>query len=155
MQPALSTLDTTIRFLGQTAFGEASGEGEDGMQAVINTAQNRVALQTWMGKTLIQACLKPAQYSVWNKPTPSCPNPDYDRTRNVTLDDPTFQTAVRLATLAVAGNLPDITDGATSYYREGTPVPVWIGPIKFGPNKGKAAVFTRQIGHHLFFKDVP
>ena len=129
------TIDTVAR----TAYGEARGEGEIGMQAVINTMQNRVALQTWFGKNLLAVCTKPFQFSCRN---PSDAN--FAKIAAVDTDDPQFVIALKLAKMAVAGELEDITQASTHYFEVGSPKPTWV----------KGATFTVQIGHHLFYRDV-
>ena len=125
--------------LARTLCGEARGEGDQGMAAVANVVLNRVAKGGWWGTTVKEVCLKPYQFSCWLLADPN---------RAVILNlDSTFsiyRDALTIAQQACAGKLPDITNGATSYYAKGTPEPKWA----FG--KDTCAV----IGHHLFFSDI-
>jgi hypothetical protein len=63
----------------------------------------------------------------------------------VTGHDPQFVTALAVAAHAVAGELRDPTGGADSYFAAGTPRPAWA----------TTARFTKQIGHHLFYRTRP
>jgi N-acetylmuramoyl-L-alanine amidase len=126
--------------LARTIWGEARGEGDKGMQAVANVVMNRVAQPKWWGKDVISVCTKPWQFSCWNKG-----DPNREKLIGVTEDDPQFKIASGIAKLAVNGDLPDVTNGATSYYdaRMATP-PQWSN------NKTPCAI----IGHHVFFDDI-
>lgn len=105
--------------VARTAWGEMRGEGQQGMQAVVNVIYNRVAKQIWWGLTPIEVCKKPYQFSCWLSDDPNCV-----KCQNVTTDDPQFTIAMNLATQADAGTLDDITDGACNYF-SGDAVPKW------------------------------
>ena len=60
-----------IDAMARTAWGEARGEGKEGMQAVLNVIMNRVQAGSWYGATPKEVCQKPAQFSVWNKSDPN------------------------------------------------------------------------------------
>jgi len=127
-----------IDILARTMYGEARGEGTAGLQGVANVVMNRVAKPRWWGKDVIGVCLKPFQFSCWNKD-----DPNLNIIQNVERDNLIFNKAYEMATEAVQGALPDITDGATSYFAKGTPVPKWA--------LGRRSCC--EIGHHLFYKD--
>jgi N-acetylmuramoyl-L-alanine amidase len=124
--------------LARTLIGEARGEGKPGMEDVACVVMNRVAKQTWYGRTAGEVCLKLWQFSCWNRDDP---NRQYllslDTGSALDLD------ALAIARKAIAGELPDRTDGATHYRRIGTPASWW---------KGQAPCFTE--GHHEFFNDI-
>ena len=129
---------------GRTAWGEARSGGADAMHAVLNTGANRVKHPSWMGKTLREVFLMRDQYSSWIPVLSDLPS-NYRSMVMVDLTDTNFQIAMELARWLFAGTLPDITDGADSYYAAGTPKPFWAA-------KG---VFTRQVGPHLFYRTFP
>jgi len=59
---ALRPFDREI--LARTLWGEARGEGIDGMRAVAHVILNRVADARWPG-TVAEVCLQPSQFSAW------------------------------------------------------------------------------------------
>lgn len=136
-------LDPNIDTLARTLYGEARGEGGYGMRAVANVIINRVALAAkhpHFGDGSIESCCKsPWQFSCWNLNDPNLPTLE-----KVTGIDPSFCVAMNIAQAAAAGELTDITDGATYYYAMGSPCPRWaIG-------KTPCAI----IGKHRFFSNI-
>lgn len=132
-----------IDILARTIWGEARGEGYRGMQAVANVIINRYkqaqqspAKARQFGKTIAEICLKPYQFSVWNRN-----DPNYEKVKNVTEEDPQFITAKYIAELAVDSKLPDITNGA-DHYHTASIAPSW--------SRGRTAVAS--IGSHKFFR---
>lgn len=113
--------------IARTIYGEARGEGEDGMQAVANVIQNRLASGIrWWGHTLRTICLARWQFSCWNATDPNRP-----KLLAVPQDDPQFRAALQLADQVLAGTLPDITNGATSYFAPamGRKPPAWTNGV--------------------------
>jgi hypothetical protein len=107
-----------VEILALTAIGESEELGEKGMQQTINTVTNRVnANLEWMGGSDVRTvCLQPGQYDCWN------PGKDRDRIISIGLQNPSYApyvTALGLAASALAGDLPDITNGAVSYGDDG------------------------------------
>lgn len=100
-----------LEVVALTAYGECRGGGEKGMTSVINTIFNRAAKPGWWGDTPRDVCLKPEQYSCW---IPEGDN--YRDMETATRDDMSYVLALDLAAKAYAGLLPDITNGANSYY---------------------------------------
>jgi len=104
--------------LAMTAWAEADMLGTRGMQATLNTVQNRMRSGVvWWGKTLREICLFVARGSVWHQY--SCWNGDNPRLPailGVTPQDPAYAVALELADAALAGKLRDVTHGATHYY---------------------------------------
>lgn len=125
----------SIDILARTAWGEARGDGTQGMQAVINVVMNRVERGAWYGENVIDVCKKPKQFSCWNKS-----DPNYKKMLAITQSDSQFKQAVQLATLAIDGRLPDITDGATNYHAKSVN-PYWA----------KSMTKTATIGNHIFY----
>jgi N-acetylmuramoyl-L-alanine amidase len=125
--------------LARTVCGEARGEGITGMHAVANVVMNRVAHPRWWGETVKGVCLKPFQFSCWTLGDPNRPV-----ILNLDTRFSVYRSAQILAQQALAGTLPDVTNGALNYYARGTPEPKWA----FG--KTPCAI----LGNHIFFTDV-
>lgn len=129
--------------LARTLYGEARGEGDIGMQAVANVVCNRVALAHkhphFGDGSIASACTAKYQFSCWNEN-----DPNSEKLKTVTDEDPSFAAALDIAADAVDGYLQDITGGATYYYVKNSPMPTWAD--------GKTP--CAAIGRHLFFKDI-
>jgi N-acetylmuramoyl-L-alanine amidase len=135
----------TVDILARTAWGEARGEGAQGMQAVINVIMNRFRISqgrtfgVWWGKSIVDICWKRQgrayQFTCWN---PADPN--FNQLRNVQITDPQFRVAVQLADQAWRGNLPDITRGATHYHTKAVR-PAWANVLPV----------TVALGEHIFY----
>lgn len=132
------TVGGDVDTLARTIWGEARGEGYQGMQAVANVVVNRARIGGWWGTTIETVCRKPWQFSCW-LPT----DPNSLKLRSVTLADTAFATAYEIARRAVAGTLADITGGAT-HYHEKSIRPAWVS----------GATLTKSIGNHLFYRGV-
>ena len=68
-----------VDVLARTIWGEARGEGKEGMEAVASVILNRTEIAKrldgyWWGNTIIQVCQKPYQFSCWNKLDPNFKN---------------------------------------------------------------------------------
>lgn len=132
---------TEIDTLARTLWGEARGEGHEGMHAVANVVLNRVKVAEdkggfWWGNNIVQVCQKPYQFSCWNRS-----DPNYRKLLEVDARDLYFATAQRIANRAVSGCLADLTGGATHYHAAGIE-PYWARGVK--PIK--------VIGHHKFYR---
>ncbi len=134
-------MDIEIDILARTLWGEARGEGEQGMQAVAHVILNRRKISQdkggfWWGNNIIQICQKPYQFSCWNRS-----DPNFQKLNQVDESDLRFAAAKRIAKRALVGVLgKDITQGATHYHAE-TVSPYW----------SKTATPTAQIGNHIFY----
>ena len=128
--------------LSKTIYGEARGESVAGQEAVANVILNRVKMNLiqpmWWGKTIQEVCLKPYQFSCWNKNDPNFKILQGDLSQN-----PVYQICERIAKRALAGCLKDNTNGATHYHSFACH-PLWARHL----------VPCAQIGHHLFYKGV-
>lgn len=128
--------------LARTIWGEARGEGAEGMQAVACVVLNREAVARarggyWWGGDVIRICQKPYQFSCWNRA-----DPNFQKLMSVTPErDLYFATALRIAHRALAGVLPDNTGGATHYHAYGI-LPRWA----------EEAEPVTTIGHHVFYR---
>jgi hypothetical protein len=148
----MTDADRDILILATTAFAEASSEGPAGIRAQVHSVVNRHATGLWYaGKTLAACCLLPYAYSAWN-------TADHNRVRalETATSDPVMATCLDEAALAISGKSLDPTDGATHYYVQGTTEPDWVSGIdhKTGAAVAPPAVFTCQIGRHLYYKGV-
>jgi len=131
---------TPQEVLARTLWGEARGDGKDGMQAVANVVVNITEKPGWWGHDISTVCLAPWQFSCWlNEPVG-----EKEKLLAVTEQDPQYQIALNLAQLAIDGILPDTTKGATSYYAISMPNP---------PVFAKPENFTVQIGQQKFYRD--
>jgi N-acetylmuramoyl-L-alanine amidase len=126
-----------ISTLARTLWGEARGEGIDGMTAVACVILNRVKHPGWWGRDASTVCTAKYQFSCW-----LAGDPNRDKLLAVTIADPQYSQAVIIATAALGGHITDITSGADSYFAAGSPVPKWA------VGKKPCAV----IGHHQFYR---
>jgi spore germination cell wall hydrolase CwlJ-like protein len=131
--------------LARTLYGEARGESLAGMVAVAWTIRNRVndgKAKSWWGEGYAGVCLKPYQFSCWNKNDPNFPF--LSGAKPIPVGE--MAKAVMVATAVMDGAYPDPTGGATHYYATTMPkAPAWAAKAKQ----------TLKLGHHVFFKDVP
>lgn len=145
---SLQNWSQDVDALARTIWGEARGEGWTGMQAVANVVMNRVGVSIssggyWWGNTVRDICQRRSgnvyQFDAWNTN-----GPNYAQMMAATISTPGFSDALELATRAVAGNLPDITRGATNYYAPAgvLSVPAWA--------RGQVAI--AEIGGHVFYR---
>lgn len=131
----------SIDTLARTLWGEARGCGATGMRHVANVIVNRAQHPSWWGNNIIAVCLQPYQFS--------CRNPgDSNRAKlmAVTMADRDFVIAMDIARQAVAGNLPDETWGADSYFALSMAHP---------PAWAAKAVKTFSDGWHVFYRTTP
>jgi len=130
--------DEVVDTLARTLWAEARGEGDDGMSAVACVVLNRVALPRWWGRTIVEVCRKPLQFSCWNEGT---------RARaellRVTPADVAFARASAISTRAASGQIADFTRGATHYHAIEV-LPPWA--------RGKTPCF--RLGRHVFYNDI-
>lgn len=113
-----------ITVVAGTIWGEARSLGYQGMCAVANTIMNRVAKQSWFGLTPTEVCLKNSK-GVYQFDCNNPKDPNYTKIHIITFADPQYAMALNIATDAVNGILPDITNGALNYYSTTIPLPSW------------------------------
>src|SRR5690348_11332179 len=134
-----------LEALARTIWGEARGEGFDGMAAVANVVMNRVHLDLhgdgkpdWWGEGVAGVCLKPWQFSCWNRN-----DPNREKVLAVTDADERYRDALAIAAAAMRGSLRDRTGGATHYYApKVVATPAWAA-------KG---TLTAKVGDQLFYR---
>ena len=132
--------EITVDTLARTLWGEARGEGSEGMKAVANVILNREKIaqnkgKFWWGNNIIQICQKPYQFSCWNRA-----DPNFRKLQSADEGDLYFATALRIARRAVIGALEDVTLGSTHYHARSI-TPYWA--------KGRMPLMT--IGNHKFY----
>ena len=115
--------------LALNIYHEARGEGKEGMMAVANVTMNRVRSSTYPS-TVCRVVYQHKQFS-WVLDT---------RVNHVVRLTPEI---MRIASLAITGNLVDITRGATHFHTTAIK-PYWAGSKKQ----------TVTIGRHVFYKRV-
>ena len=135
---SVGQISQEVDVVARTIWGEARGEGERGMHAVANVIINRAKKGGWWGNTPVEVCLKPQQFSAWNRN-----DPNFDLARKVTAQDPVFRLALEIAGRAIAGTLPDITGGATHYFNPEVVMPSWASALNY----------IADIGKHRFYGD--
>jgi len=136
--PAADTYVDDVELLARTIWGEARGEGPEGMAAVAAVIMNRAndPRRRWWGNTIREVIERPWQFTVW-----ALDDANRRAMLAVTRNDPVYRTALLIALDAVNGRLADPTGGATHYAVEGTAAE-WI----------KTATQLAEIGRHVFYK---
>lgn len=116
-----------LDIFARTIYGEARGEYENfegGISALIavgNVIMNRLKAQSWYGGTIQEICLKPWQFSCWNKGDPNRALLIESQIR-----DPVFTVCYRVATKVALEEWPDLTKGSDHYHAVTLPVfPAW------------------------------
>lgn len=111
---------------------EAGGEGEIGMQAVLNVLQNRSKAS---GRPIWREAIKPWQFSCFN---------------GRSIEDSIFLAKLSPSWIVAKvlvdnkNNLPDVTGGATHYYApKRCAKPSW------------AVHYIKTIGNHKFYREAP
>lgn len=125
-----------IEWSARIAWGEARGEPDGGMHAVLNVMANRKRDKRFPA-SLASVARQPCQFSAYNSD-----DPNRKKLQRVRQGDPAFDRATRLAALAQMGLLWDITDGATYYHSTEIDRPAYL----------EGAEVTTVIGKHIFYK---
>lgn len=133
-----------IQILARTIYGEARGDyhrpegGLCSLMAVANVVINRLCHPYQFGSTIQEVCLKPYQFSCWNK---GDPNVDVISVEN-TLENPLFDLCLEVALNTSSKKWPDLTKGSNHYYA------TWISKIPYWAQGLKPKI---TIGQHHFF----
>lgn len=142
-----------IDVVARTLWGEARGEGRDGVMAVAEVIRNRWrAAQAFLRRhpaekkhplfgdgTLAGVCKASFQFSCWNSNDVNLP-----KLLAVTKADWQFVMCLDVADILVTNHLSNSTLGATHYYDKRISPPPWTVGAKF----------CGAIGHHRFYRDV-
>lgn len=135
-EPASEDIDV----VAMTLWGEARGEGEQGMRAVACVIGNRTKREGQQ-KGYVAVCREFRQFSCWNENDPNRLQLEAVR-RN---PDNAFRLAAAIARQLIRGELEDFTFGATHYFAASIPQrPNWA--------KDKNPCF--RLGKHLFFNNI-
>lgn len=141
----MTDMDRDILFVGTTAFCEASGEGPEGIRAVVWSIINRHHAARWYSAaTLAACCLVASAYSSWNTG-----DPNRRRALETSMTNEVMALCIEEARAAISGETQDPTEGATHYLNPDavTVMPPWT-------LASSGAIQTVKIGKHLFFKNV-
>lgn len=125
----------------RTVLAEAGSQGLPGMVAVANVLKNRVGAGKW-GDNLSAVTTAKSQFEPmahWGTGT------NNDPARYSTYS-PEYQQAARIVSGVMAGQIPDITNGATHFY-----APVAQASLGRTPPEWASGSPTAKIGGHVFF----
>lgn len=130
-----------IDILARTLYGEARGEyAQVGLAAFIviaNVVMNRFKEKKKYGPSLTEICLKPWQFSCWNKN-----DPNFSLIQEETLSEVSlFHIAQKVARKVSYGLWPDLTRGSNHYHATYCQ-PSWaqVGELKL------------RLGGHMFYR---
>ena len=127
------------QIFARTIYGEARDQGKKGRQAIANVVMNRANNPSWWGKNVRTVCLKPYQFSCWNKS---------DKNRSVimavTEDDEIFKQCRDLAARATLGQLDDIVNGADHYFNPRA--------VPYPPSWSVGRLPVAIVGKHIFYR---
>ncbi len=133
-----------IDILARTIFGEARGEytrsdgGIAALIAVANVVINRFKQGGWFGSTIKEVCLKPWQFSCWNKN-----DPNVALIKEVTINNPIFKLCKQVAEEVSSQRWPDLTEGCDHYFSTSlVKSPSW--------SVGKKPKL--RVGRHIFYQ---
>ncbi|WP_027255888.1 conjugal transfer protein TraG N-terminal domain-containing protein [Leisingera aquimarina] len=147
--PQLSNYDRDVMI--RTIAGEAGREGETGQAAVAHVIMNRVADERW-GDNPAEVSLQLKQFSAWNNGVGGNSLPT-----KLEEGSAEYERIGRIVDGVAAGQIPDVTGGATHYYspkgmeahvaagEQSNVVPTWLG--RESQARGHQNV---QIGGHIF-----
>ena len=137
-----------LQIMARTLWGEARGDGSEGIEAVARVIINRFKAKKWFTGYRIEegqkvadikaTCLKKAQFSCWNKN-----DVNYHKILCLTEKDKVFIHCLKVAEKAIDGNLPDFTNNATFYHTKQI--------------KPKCAIHHSpcyETKNHLFYNDI-
>lgn len=138
---------SVVQIQALTAWAEARGEGEAGMQAVINVIRNRVKRGGWYIDKEISAltspfhgvCLKKYQFSCFLQN-----DPNFQKLIVLVRENKVNATCQDALAIAAIPDLIDLTKGATHYHTiQMNPFLKWTASM----------VETTRIKNHMFYKE--
>jgi len=135
---------TNLELLTLLLYGEARGEGLDGMLAVASVAMNRVAQPGWWGKDIKSIILKQKQFSCFNEDDPNCALLEEFAQAMEIVGEVTspLRTAYWIAKGVLDGHLESNVSVATHYHAIGMmEAPDWAVKMKL----------VCQRGNHVFY----
>jgi spore germination cell wall hydrolase CwlJ-like protein len=133
--------DHDLDVLARTLYGEARGEYAQGGPAVFiaiaNVIVNRLKRGGKYGKTITEVCLKPQQFSCWNKNDPNRILIQQEGVEN----NPLFKITRNVAQNVINGIWPDLTRDSDHYHASSCN-PAWA----------KTEKVKLRLGGHIFYK---
>jgi len=136
-QPGLHDFPV-VDILARVIWGEAEGEGAEGMQAVGNVIMNRVERDSKYNADAEDIVMEKDQFSAVSNPE------RLQAMVNLTEDNPEYIQALEISKKLLAGEIEDITGGATHFYNPNT-ANMELDWIKQYP-------VIYKLGKHLFAK---
>ncbi|MBP5398890.1 MAG: cell wall hydrolase [Alphaproteobacteria bacterium] len=140
--------DDDVWVLAQTLWGEARGDGLEGIEAVACVIINRFRAKKWFTGYKMEngvkiagvkeTCQKRFQFSCWNKN-----DPNYQKLLRVDENDASFVRCLNVAKKAIAGKMTDFTNNATFYHTKNIK-PKWA--LHHAP--------CYETKGHFFYKDI-
>ena len=137
-----------LQIMARTLWGEARGDGTEGIEAVACVILNRFHSHKWFTGYRIengikipdikQTCLKKYQISCWNKN-----DPNFLKIMKLNSNNKIFCLCLKIAAQAMSGNLHDFTNNATFYHTR-TIRPTWA--------QHHSPCYETK--HHLFYTDI-
>ena len=113
--------DDDVWVLAQTLWGEARGDGLEGIEAVACVIMNRFRAKKWFTgykmengvkiAGIRETCQKRFQFSCWNNN-----DVNYQKLLRVDENDASFVRCLNVAKKAIAGKMTDFTNNATFYH---------------------------------------
>lgn len=139
----MNSVDRDIFIVGVTCYCEASDQHVEGIRAVAHSIVNRHQAGKWFsGTTLAACCVFPYAFSSWNTK-----DPNRLRAMGTSPQDQVMGLCLDEAKMAIAGEIPDPTDGATHYFDSSMAPPTWADP-------STGSIKTCTIGRLNFYKGV-
>ncbi len=134
-QPTKKPAGSDLDYLARTAFGEAEGEGDPGLVAVMSAVKNRLGKRK--GWDTVQSVVQaPHQFESW-----AAGNPRRAVMEGMDPQSDTYQHLLALAQQVMGGQSPDPTGGAT----------LFLNPKHANPHWAQVAKPTVRVGNHSFF----
>lgn len=100
-----------LDLMARTILGEAANQGDAGQAAVANVIANRLASGRY-GNSPAQVVLAKNQFEPWSTRA--------QQLMSIPVDSPQYQRASEIAQGVLAGQIPDVTGGATHFLNAGT-----------------------------------
>lgn len=148
--PLVKEFDLTEeKCLATMIYGEARGENLEGQIAVAYTARNRAGKA--QNKTVCSVVLAPKQYSIFNDNPAlraAAMNPHIEPVQKNTIDQESWQNAIKVAQDVMRDQVDDPTNGATHYL---APKLMAIKKYRF-PKWSFEYKMVAHIGNHKFYK---
>lgn len=130
--------DADLEVMARTLWAECRLEPDQGQVAVAWVIRNRATHPRWWGRSVKEVCLKPWQFSCWNKD-----DPQYKRIRAPELvNDPRYRHSLEICRDVLGGYLDDTSLGSDHYVANHT-----IAATKWA--KGRTPQV--KIGGHSFY----